>query len=76
MADCITEMKPCPFCGKQPITRVIPNGERITLKVFCPGPCEVAQSDSVKEFCSFDTITQAMENAMYAWNRRTGNGTT
>lgn len=70
----MADLKPCPFCGKPPKTSVVPNGDKITLKVFCPGPCQVGQYDRVEEFCSFDTITRAMENAMCAWNRRDGNG--
>ena len=70
----MAELKPCPFCGKPPKTSVVPHGDRITLKVYCGGACDVAQYDRVEEYCSFDTITRAMENAMCAWNRRADNG--
>ena len=68
------ELKPCPFCGKPAKTTVSTNGDRITLKVYCGGPCEAAQYDRVEDYCTFETIANAMENAMYAWNRRADNG--
>ena len=67
-------MKPCPFCGKTPKTCVVPNRNRITLKVFCQGPCVAAQYDNVDKCCTFDDLYNAMADVIYDWNKRSDNG--
>lgn len=76
MAD--AELKPCPFCGSEPITRVrdfCTSMQKLTLtcSVGCP-KCSVYQRVGI-ELCdtSFEELSKAMDDAIDAWNRRVAN---
>lgn len=68
------ELKPCPFCGKPAKTSVDAKYGKITLRIYCEGPCVATQYEVVDEYCTFDEIYDAMEDVAYNWNRRADNG--
>lgn len=73
----MAELKPCPFCGAEPMTRVCDcyrSMQKVTLSfaVICPR-CAVRRSIGV-ELCDtdFGKVRQAMNEAEEAWNTRDG----
>ena len=71
------ELKPCPFCGSTPITRISfrssPTGAThasVDVYIKCP-ECRCIRN-VVLELCDtdFEKAKTAMEKAIYAWNRR------
>lgn len=71
------ELKPCPFCGNMPKTKV-----KVTLntaefyhyietKIFCP-KCNieyVSDGNDVTE-CDIETLLRIINDLIKAWNRR------
>lgn len=72
------DLKPCPFCGGEPITRVrtiewYESTSTIELTVRCK--CGI-EKKSLVELCDTDflTLTNAMLILTDEWNRRDNNG--
>lgn len=77
-------LKPCPFCGATPVTRVDVGGyngeDYILLTVSCPVCC----IEKTKKVCSEDlgfttgnpllSLQIKLLNAVEEWNSRAGNG--
>lgn len=77
----MAEMKPCPFCGSKPITRISfrtsPCGTikaSVDVYIKCP-ECRCIRS-IVLELCDtdFEKAKSAMEKAIEAWNGRATDG--
>lgn len=75
------ELKPCPFCGGKPITRISfrspPGGATkasVDVYIKCP-ECHCIRN-IVLELCDtdFGKMQSAMEKAIGAWNRRAEDG--
>ena len=57
------ELKPCPFCGSQPITFNTGNAyPEIYYRVICPNNC-----------CMQSKLYDSLADAIEAWNRRANN---
>lgn len=71
------ELKPCPFCGQAPTTRVrywSCGGDelRLTAEVVCK--CRVSKGYSFQgNNVTFDVYTDAFDEAISEWNRRADN---
>ena len=73
----ITELKPCPFCGAEPMTRVRfknaavgPNPAEISMIVRCP-ECGCDRTAILKlSDTTFEKALGAMEYVRETWNRR------
>ena len=70
-----SELKECPFCGGEAITRVRGNGTymqrlNISMDVGCP-KCSVYKKVGI-ELCdtNFEEVEQAMNSAIEEWNKR------
>lgn len=78
----MAELKPCPFCGGKPISRISfrtsPSGTikaSVDVSIRCP-ECGCSRN-KVLELCdtTFEKARCAMEGAIEAWNRRATNET-
>lgn len=71
-----TKLKPCPFCGKEPITKVkVCSGigtSEIKYSVECRY-CGIGISAYISTCDSFTDAQSAMNRAIENWNRRTDN---
>lgn len=71
-----TKLKPCPFCGKEPITKVkVCSGtyaSEIRYSVECKY-CDVSIGAYITTCDSFNNAQSAMNRAIEDWNRRTDN---
>lgn len=70
----MAELKPCPFCGREPYTRVNVNSWRsgsaeMTFQVKCE--CGICKT-TVLEICGadFNEIINAIQSVEYKWNCR------
>lgn len=77
------ELKPCPFCGGEPVTRISfrnsPTGTiKASVNVFIRCPKCDCNRNIVLELCDTDfyKAQRAMEKAVYEWNRRAEDGKT
>lgn len=76
-----TGLKPCPFCGEEPYTRMVfkspgcgPYPAEVDLIVRCP-ECGCFRSVVLKlSDMSFEKVIIEIQNAVAAWNRRTEDG--
>ena len=71
-----TKLKPCPFCGKEPITKVkvcsgISSSE-IKYSVECEY-CGIGIGAYITTCDSFNNAQSAMDRAIEYWNRRVDN---
>ena len=70
------KLKPCPFCGKEPITKVKVcrgvNASEIRYSVECEY-CDVSIGAYITTCDSFIDAQSAMNRAIEDWNRRTDN---
>ena len=73
----MSELKPCPFCGREPITRISfrcsPAGAvKASVDVYIKCPKCHCTRNVVLELCdtTFEQANTAMQNAIEAWNRR------
>ena len=73
----MAELKPCPFCGSEPITRISfrcsPGGTtKASVDVYIKCPKCVCIRNVVLELCDtdFGKVQSAMEKAIEAWDRR------
>ncbi len=66
----MTELKPCPFCGERPMTRVTVYQNIVSFKIRCCG-CGVTNAVAV-ELCDsdFSVIYDGLQKAVALWNRR------
>lgn len=65
-------VKPCPFCGSEAYTRVRVDTVlmTITLIVTC-GTCGVEKRFTANKYnLTFDTVLEAVQKVINAWNRR------
>ncbi len=73
-----TKLKPCPFCGREATTSVVSCdtalGYCIKFGVYCPA-CKIGQYIHIENYDNFEKAEKAMQKAVEAWNRRTGNET-
>lgn len=71
-----TKLKPCPFCGKEPITKVkVCSGigtTKIRYSMEC-SHCYICFSEYTKTYDSFKDAQDAMNRAIEDWNRRADN---
>lgn len=67
------ELEPCPFCGKQPKTRVtVKRGvsqDFIAVQVICL-ECDIKKEAVIESGLLFACILEAERKAREAWNRR------
>ncbi len=71
------ELKPCPFCGTEPVTRLYPfhhlgGKSQVEVSVRCPECC-ISQSIVVIENekpLTFNDIYIAIDQCEELWNRR------
>lgn len=71
------ELKPCPFCGSEPVTRIYPlhslkGKSKVEILVRCP-ECGTSKSITVTEEekpLTFNDIYIAIEQCEELWNRR------
>lgn len=73
----MAELKPCPFCGSKPITRISfrtsPAGTiKASVDVYIKCPECNCRKNIMLELCDtdFEKAQCAMEEAIKAWNRR------
>ena len=70
------KLKPCPFCGKEPVTKVkVCSGtyaSEIRYSVECKY-CDVSIGAYITTCDSFTDAQSAMNRAIEDWNRRTDN---
>ena len=70
------KLKPCPFCGKEPITKVkVHRGisaSEIRYSVECKY-CDISIGAYITTCDSFTNAQSAMNRAIEYWNRRTDN---
>ncbi len=73
-----TKLKPCPFCGREAITKIsVLRGtayDDIRFSICCPS-CSIRQYRDLGICDSFDKAEEAMGKAIKAWNRRAENET-
>ncbi len=71
-----TKLKPCPFCGKEPITKVkVCSGigtSEIKYSVVCIY-CGISIGACIENCNSFADAQSAMDRAIEKWNRRADN---
>ena len=71
-----TKLKQCPFCGKEPITKVKVcrgiNASEIRYSVECEY-CDVSIGAYITTCDSFNNAQSVMNRAIENWNRRTDN---
>ena len=72
------KLKPCPFCGGEPITRVrtVEQYESIsTIELTVRCKCGIKKK-SIVELCDtdFSTLINVMQTLTDEWNRRANNG--
>ena len=67
-------LKPCPFCGKKPNTRlVVVTGvaaDRISVEVGCH-PCGIYHKETIGSHEGFDKLEKAKDAVIKKWNGRT-----
>lgn len=71
-----TKLKPCPFCGEEPITKVkvcrgISSSE-IRYSIECKY-CDISIGAYITTGDPFNNAQSAMDRAIENWNRRTDN---
>lgn len=71
-----TKLKPCPFCGKEPATKVKVyegiSSSKIKYSVECEY-CGIGIGAYITTCDSFDNAQSAMNRAIEDWNRRVDN---
>ena len=71
-----TKLKPCPFCGKEPITKVKVCSGMIASEIKYSVECEYCGINIgayITTCDSFDNAQSAMNRAIEDWNRRVDN---
>ena len=65
------KLKPCPFCGNKPKTKVESKEHTIiTIQIQCL-KCFTELRDYVAEPCDFETMQKAINKVISTWNTRT-----
>lgn len=68
-----TYLKPCPFCGKKPYSRILVLRGRvndlIAIEIGCRS-CEIKQSTEVQSGESMDKFEEAKKEVNNKWNGR------
>ena len=70
------KLKPCPFCGKEPATKVKVYEGISSSKIKYSVECEYCGIDIgayIKPYVSFNNAQSAMDRAIEYWNRRVDN---
>lgn len=74
----MTELKPCPFCGKEVQSYITVckgrSDDYIVAKIRCVD-CDIEIKDHVNKCSSFDDVAKLEDTVISKWNRRTENGT-
>lgn len=66
-------LKPCPFCGETPITRVtLSRGISTDEVVFavCCGYCHIKKTAAISDCETFEDALKAIDRAIERWNSR------
>ena len=63
------ELKPCPFCGKQPERKIYGQAGYIVAKIECP-KCGTCKTVSTGRGTTFFDVEVAMDKVKKVWNRR------
>lgn len=61
----VEELKPCPFCGGKAVLEDVTVRKGFEAYVACNGGCL-----AVQRTITYDTLEEAKEKAIEAWNRR------
>lgn len=61
----LEKIKPCPFCGREPITRL----DSDYLSIKCDN-CNVALGDFLPMIVTFLDIDKEMQRLISKWNQR------
>ena len=68
-----TNLKPCPFCGKTPVTRVTTDRfismDEIVFAVCCQY-CHIKKTAAISNHETFEDALKAIDKAIERWNSR------
>lgn len=66
-------LKPCPFCGKLPVTRVMTSEgistNEVIFAVYC-GYCHIKKTAAISDCETFEEALKAIDRAIKRWNSR------
>lgn len=71
----MTELKPCPFCGKKPddYVRVISGISQLKIEMYIVcRKCEIQKFIDIQSGLPFERLIEAHEKLIKDWNTRIG----